>query len=760
LQRPRWIIILLAGFSFSSLYGQVPVDGSTGSDSSNFILTICKRLDLVPVHYRSLWEARQAPSDKQLRKPLLVASGDLGYQLFSRTGPSDNLLLINARSDIATLRLNVLYKEIYPVSVSFRYNQSSPFQLDNQYEANISFDDRSFKEILHERIARITKNNFLSRQAVLLHKYETAFRELKKQKDLLRSPAYVQGIIEQRLRQSGTPAFMNTLPSIPNTVNPLDRIGDLVPNTPGISDIKQQLKDSLQNRLAGLTNQAHDKMEGLKDSLERVVLRLEDSLSQNKLAMNKQLDSINRELSALRSPGQIKEYASLKGLADSLPRNNWADLLMRTSLRFGKFILDNSELTVSNIFLHGASIRYGTDRFVWISGGYYDFAFRQVFNFRSDTIPRQRSSVFAIKMGKTDGYNLSAVSFYIGRKEKAGSVAGDLRTVAGVSTEKNISLAKNTTLAIELAKSTTRSINVADKVQPVIKDLFTNFNTRTIGAYGSLKAFLPRTKTDAEVNYRYWGTQFESFNSNQYYNPQNNAMVRVSQPLFNRRLNLSGNIRYTDFKTYGVSSNIRNSTFFASLNGTLRIRKIPVVSVGYYPGSQLYWLDNSKLYEYFYYIFNTTVSHYFRVGKMPMQGVFTWNKFFNKYSDSLVSNAQSYYNLFFTTWIGQWSLQANYSRQELESKVLNTYEGGLQYTGRSVRLGGSLKCNMIGDMLRTGYTGNIGMVFKKIGTISFIYDQSYLPGSGGDFIPVTTGQLQLIKPLKFTVWQKDEQARR
>lgn len=427
---------------------------------------------------------------------------------------------------------------------------------------------------------------------------------------------------------------------------------------------------------------------------------------------------------------------------------------MKTNLRFGKFILNNSELTISNIFLHGLSIKYGDTKFIVVSGGYYDFAFRELFNFRNDTVRRPKTSVYAVKLGKTDGRNLQAVNFYIGRKSKPGSVTDELKTVAGISLERKFYFNRNISLELELAKSTTRTNSLADKEQPVFRDLFTNYSTRTIGAYGLLNAYLPKTKTDAEISYRYWGQQFESFNANQYFNPQNNFAAKLSQPLFKRKLYLNGGIKYTDFKSYGIATNIKTRTLFATANATLRIKKLPIISVGYYPGSQLYWLDQSKLYEYFYYILNTTVSHYFRVGKVPMQVVFTHNKFFNKYTDSLVTGSQSYYNLFWTTWVNKFSYQANYSRQEIENSILTTAEAGLNYGGTKLRLGGTVKWNLIESQTRIGYSANMGLLLGKLGTISLLFDYSYLPDRAGKFIPVKAGQVQFTKPLKFSLWQK------
>lgn len=719
-----------------------------------------------------------APSQKITRKEvqkrtlLLSVSGEAGYQYFERNGSADNLMLINTTADIATLKLNVLYKERYPLFVFFRYNQSRPFQQDNQYEFNIGFDDKGYKELIREKMARVLKSKFLQEQGTLMANYESLFKQYQQQKQLLQSPAYIQQAVQGRFQQlqaitgaslpgrgeaemdlPGLPAG-NQIPRVATPGNPAGALQSYINRLPGAAELRQRMMDSVTKRITFAEAEANRALERGRDSLQTLLGKYEDSLALQKDKYNKQLDSLNKELADINAPSQLRRYADARGLKDSAVKTPKESLLMKANLRFGKFILNNSELTVNNIFLQGISVKYGDEKFIQVSAGYYDFAFRELFNLRRDTLNRTKQSVLGIKLGVTDGRNLKALNFYIGRKQKAGNLNGQLRTVAGISAERKIYISKHLQFDLELAKSTTRENSPAEKQSPVVKDIFGSFSTRTIGGYASLKAFLPLTKTDASVSYRYWGQQFESFNASQYFNPQSNLAVKITQPFFNRKLTVASGLRYTDFKSYGIASNIKSKTFFASVNATMRIRKLPIISVGYYPGSQLYRMDGNKLYEYFYYIFNTTASHYFKIRTMPMQLVFTHNTFFNKYTDSLVSGAQSYYSVFWTAWAGKFSYQANYSRQELEEAVLSTAEAGISYSSDKLRVGGTAKWNFAGSFTRLGYSGSLGLSLGKTGTVNFIYDRSFLPDRTGVFIPVTTGQVQIIKPIKFRIWQK------
>jgi hypothetical protein len=754
----RWKLIALLLLSSFNMLGQ---EETPTGDSVLIEFKICKISIPIIWSFERIPRLLHTPSNIPVnaKHPLLSIAGELGYQYFGRESSADNLLLLNSNSHIATARLNVIYKETYPFSIYFRYNNTRPFQLDNQYEINISFDNRGFKELLRDKIAENIKNDFLKKQIQLLSRYEDLFKKFQSQKEMLKSPVYIQKVVQDRLRNRPQ-ATMNMettdvsrrLDGISGLLNQPLKAKDLV--NAGLETAKKRIKDSIENRLSTIKSNMHTLLEEKRDSLSQLLKGLEDSLVSQKEIFSKQLDSLNNEMAELSSSDDLKQYANAKGVKDSLPENKWASLLMKTNIRLGKFILNNSELTISNIFLHGASIKYGEEKFIQVSGGVYDFAFRQAFRILGDSINKPHQSVFAIKLGKTDGHNLSAINFYIGGKEKPGTLTNELRTVTGVSIEQRVYFNKNITFDCELAKSSTRVNSITDKQQAALKDLVTNLNTRTFGLYGSLKASLPKTKTDAELSYRYWGQQFESFNASQYFTPQNNVETKLVQSLFKRKLYFSGGLRYTDFKSYGIASNMKTKAFFASANATLHIKHLPIISIGYYPGSQLYWLDNNKLYEYYYYIWNATASHYFNLGKMPFQAVLSYNKFFNKYTDSVVTGAQFYYNFFLTAWSGRFSYQVNYSHQQVDKNILTTFESGLNYSAKKIRIGGNAKWNFMETSMRLGYNVSFGLLIEKIGSVNFIYDRSFLADRRGLFIPIETGQIQIIKPLKFRIWQK------
>lgn len=746
--------------SFRSIGLNPRVYKNKANDTAWIYSGICKTLK-TSVYTGAVAGSIGENSYKNKRKEFVRGAGDISYQHFGRQSSSDNILLINSVSDIAALRLSMVFNESYPVSLYFRYNKSNPFQQDNIYDFNISFDNHGYKELVRDKLIGVAKDRYLKKQASLQKKFESLFHQFQEQKEVIQSPSYIQQSIENRFQtvQAGTRP-PNTLSEFPgNAALPDSLRGRLsfingFRNTSISPSAKDRILDSIHSRIETVQPDIHGYLLKRKDSLERMMRKYEDSISLYKKNFNKEIDSLNKELDEVQTATQLDKYQKEHGIKDTALKGGWTNLMMKTNLRFGKFILNGSELTVNNIFLHGFSLKYGDEKFIQLSAGYYDFAFREMFNLRRDTARSSKQSIISIRAGKTDGKNLQAINFYAGKKQKPGSVNNEFYTVAGISLERKIYFNKNLDIDLEIAKSTTRYNSLTEKKNSAFEDLLGNMNPKTLGGNISGRLYLPATKTDAELNYKYLGLQFESFNASQYFNPQNNLAARINQPLFGRKLTLTSGIRYTDFKSYGISTNLKSKTLFGTFTATMRVKKLPVFSLGYYPGSQLYLVEGNKLYEYYYYILNATASHYFTLKKLPIQAVFAYNKFFNKYTDSLVNGSQSCYSFFLTTWAGRFSYQLNYSRQVAAVISLSTVEAGINYGGNKVKIGGTLKWNLSGQVSKLGYTSNIGMFFNKIGTVSLLYDRSFLPERTGVIIPVTTGQLQIIKPLKFRIWQK------
>ncbi len=63
-------------------------------------------------------------------------------------------------------------------------------------------------------------------------------------------------------------------------------------------------------------------------------------------------------------------------------------------------------------------------------------------------------------------------------------------------------------------------------------------------------------------------------------------------------------------------------------------RKWPVVSVGYFPSSQLTKLGDGRVSENMFYTVSASMSHFYRVKKNQFSSMLVFTQFYNKSSDS------------------------------------------------------------------------------------------------------------------------------
>lgn len=687
------------------------------------------------------------------RKKWLEVSGQLSYQYFQRQSEVEQISQLNNKSHLLHVQLDVIYKERLPLRVDFRYNAISPLQTDNLFELNLGFDRAAYQQLLFRQYERKLKKEFEERYAGLRSTYEARFRDWKKVEREWKGLAGKQVRAEEQLR-SWRKKQLKELP----LGNPVSGLRDSL-SFPGF-DLpvldEGLLNDSLVTaqrvELQKLLTKPFEQWSNREDSLLNLYRESLSNLKGLKQQYQQKLDSIQQLLSYPKNFEQLEQ-----GLSDNLNKHGKGEglrnVLMRSRLRAGKFLVNMSELTVNNIFVHGASVRYGESKYVELLAGAYDFAFRQLFGIRNDSVSRNRPAVMAVRLGQVFETGSHVFTFYTGKKTLSSSLTGGLRQVSGFSYEYQRRIGTNWNAVFEIAKSTARPLSTTDKVEEGLQALLTRFRKETLAASGQLIGVIRKSQTDLELSFRYWGQRFESFNATQLYNPQNQWRVQVRQPFWKRRVFLSGGLRYSDFRTAGIASNLRSRTLFSSANLVLRLPKAPVFSVGYYPGSQLYWLDANKLYEYFYSILQFTASHHFRLAKVPMQVTASYNRFTNEYRDSIVSPVQDMMNVYWSAWKGAFTYSLNGSLQRTEIATLQTLEAGLAWAAKGFRIGGTVKWNQMGTASRLAGSARLGFTVGRLGTINCLFDRSFFPDRQGDFIPVSMGQIQYIKPLNFSLWR-------
>lgn len=689
-----------------------------------------------------------AKSDAERNTPQLIKvlttsfNGRVSFEHFQRESKESQFFLGNNVSNQVVVDLSVLWQQQYPFNFSLKYTESSPFQLEDKWQFSFSFDEREYTNQMKEQILLNVKNRLMQERSAIASRSENEFKKWIAQRNYINSPQLREQVIKKNLFNELSDSKVVTLPSGVNAIFAQKGSAHSLPRIE-----KEKVGKFVQGSLSKIDGTRFKAEQRKLDSLYSLYKRSDTAILQFDNRIRKALDSVSLLLADADGVEDLKKIKTSAGLSDSGKTAPIIRFLAKTSFRAGNFLLNQSELTVNGLLMKGASVRLGNSSFMNVSAGKYDFQFRHLFGYL-DSMNERRPALFAVKFGKGEPTDLKAVNLYFA--QKSSSFSQLMRTIAGVSVERTIRLSRMLKVHAEVAKSTEKPSIVGDKDRSVTH-LFTRFDTKTIAVNTSLEGMIKKTSTDFQIEYTYAGHLFESMNASSFYNPKSRLGARMNQPLFNRRVNLTSGIRYLEYASYGIATNVGNKSYFATASATIRLKSMPVIYVGYFPGSQLYLQEGKRLYQYVYYNLHASAHHNFNLFHVPVNGTASYNKLLNKFSDSAATGNQDSYNLFLTTWIKKFTLVANYSFYQMEKMRVSVFEAGTSYTSSRFSTGGTVKYNVSNAKMELGYSSHISLKTSKLGSISFFIEKSFLPDRSGRLIPIQSGRIQLIKPLKFNL---------
>lgn len=203
-----------------------------------------------------------------------------------------------------------------------------------------------------------------------------------------------------------------------------------------------------------------------------------------------------------------------------------------------------------------------------------------------------------------------------------------------------------------------------------------------------------------------------------------------------------------DFSNPYITPGISSTTLFKSFQASIRVPKYPFLTIGYSPSSQLTVLNNQTLAENQYNTLNAVLSHSYRAKKVGMVTNAMYLKFYNNSPDTgfIYYNASSF-SLHQFFYIGPWQLQAGLTiTDQQDLNVLTLEQSTTIELKRWLSFTGGLKYNRVSNSKTLwGSTAGLSMIVKKIGSIQFSYDKSYLPGLNRNLLPVHTGRMSLFR---------------
>ena len=309
----------------------------------------------------------------------------------------------------------------------------------------------------------------------------------------------------------------------------------------------------------------------------------------------------------------------------------------------------------------------------------------------------------------------------------------------------------NTTnyVVAEVAKSSLPYSNFSPENKSLLSGAF-KLNDHSNEAYSiKLNSFFPATSTKVTAYYKHFGANFQSFSLFKTGTAESSWLIKVDQPFFKKHLTVSASVRVNDFTNPFINRDYKSSSIFKSIQATFRMKKLPVVSAGYYPSSQLTKTGDGQFTENLFYTFNASVSHFYRYRNMVCNSILVYTQFYNKANDSgfvyfNTKNLMLSQHLLVSRFTLQFTLTGSFNNEYR----LYTAEHNLCYKiSDFFSLGGGVKYNKqtAYDKELWGYAGNASLRIVNIGEIQLLADKGFVSGGNKQLVPYNTGRITYFK---------------
>jgi hypothetical protein len=658
------------------------------------------------------------------RVPFLKISGNIQYDFLHRSYIDTPFSQREFQQHTLQATLQVIVKDKYPIRVNFstRLNNSSYFS--DLFDIGLQFNRQMFLNKMRENIqSRIP--GWIDRTVLLNLESKLSQKRLEVRSLLekLNDPGRLQDIIEekeQRLAQlyrSGT-----------DSASGLVKIDTAYINN---NNARKSLNDVASNL----------------EKAERELKEYEDKVSKMRRTIQDSVKKLQQAIGRIKDPSALQNFLQKNGKdIGELPKG-WKLISSIQQIGIGRSWIDYSELTVKNISLTGLNVEANPSPWYFALGaGRVNYRFRD-FVIKNNDNAKQFLYLIRVGYGKKDGNNF-ILTYYDGKKNSLNSfgnttVTVPLQRVIGISAESQFCINENNTVVLEVARSSFRV--PPGQENKSLMSMIWDLKNRENEAYSvKVTSYFPESQTRTSGYYRKMGANFQSFNLQPANVGQEAYQLKIQQSFWKRKLLVEAGVRKNDFNNPYLAPGVSSKTVFKTLQATLRIRKLPFVTVGYFPSSQLIVANNQSLMETQFNTLNALVSHSYSIGKTRMNSSLNYLKYFNKGVDTgfLYYNASNWIvNHYIFLEKVQLQSSATWSTQK-NSEWLILEQGMNVQCGNWLTVNASVKYNKLNHSTELwGGSGGLGLNIQKIGTVQMSYDKSFLPAPQGNLLPVDMGRV-------------------
>lgn len=732
-----------------------------------FIQRVCKMRDVYYLAIPTIETPVQivvaktvaSPTTITSREPLLKITGNILYDVNYRSRIDTPYAENDVYQHTIQTRLDLLYKNQYPfrIYLTTRFSNSSLFR--DYTDFNFQFSSSDFKRIVRQKLFEAAQQWLTSKTSMLdslKHLIEAKKLAITSFNQSLQKPDLNQKIVEEREREL------------------LDkRIQQTSPASLTIEDIKGQFniseKFSFNNKLFDSTqsnvNSEVSKYNGYKDSITTKKRKLDSLMSElkeienlyHKLKATEQfnLAELKKQIEGAKDVTVLTEKIHQLNIPDSVLPKGYKTLYSIQSFSVGRSVADYSELSVKNVSITGVQAEFNPRYYYAVAAGKVDYRFRDYI------VPNHLHSnqyVALVRFGKgTRNGNHIIFTYYTGKRQFfnssiASQASGRIPeyNLAGMTIEGFYRINKNISFIGEIAKSTMPYYSLDSLQRKEWMRSVTKFNDRSNEAYSAkLLSYFPKTLTRFSGSLRYVGANFQSFSTFTTGASQLRWLARLEQPFFEKHLTVVSSVQQNDYNNPFVTTAYKSSSLLASFQANLRIKKWPVISLGYYPSYQLIKAGNDHYTESRYYTLMGSAGYFYKISNAQLSSYLVYSRFYNEADDS----GFIYYNsknllLSQSVNFNRVSLMVNASFSTGTDYNIYTIENNAQFNiNKIISVGGGVKMIKYSllSAMQFGYNTDLTLKIPKLGDIQFIMDKGFIPGINRQLMENNMGRLIYYK---------------